>query len=421
MNILIVGSGGREHALGWSLKRDDRIHSLFFAPGNAGTSALGTNLEINADDVPGLVKWAEANRPNLTVVGPEAPLCLGLVDEFTRRDLPVFGPNREAAQLEGSKVFAKELFLEAGIPTARSRTFDDPEEAGQAVTEFGFPLVIKADGLASGKGVLICQNESEALDAIESIMAHRVFGTAGARILMEEFLEGDEASIHVITDGTEILVFPASQDHKRIFDGDRGPNTGGMGAYAPAPVVQPELLKAILEQVFRPLLKTFKKRGIEYRGVLYGGLMLTADGPKVLEFNCRFGDPETQVILPLLETPLLDILLATVRGELGSLFFTVSRQSALTVVIAAPGYPEKPETGIAISGLSDWIDKPEAVLFHAGTRGSATEAVTSGGRVLACTGLGANLKEAKQNAYTGVGKIQFPGAHFRQDIGHRAL
>jgi len=422
MKCLIVGNGGREHALGWSLQQDDRVEALFFAPGNAGTAELGTNLDLKATDIEGITAWASENHPDLTVVGPEAPLCAGLVDALEAEGLKAFGPNRKAAQLEGSKVFTKELLERAGIPTAQSHMADNAAAALEVVESFPVPMVIKADGLASGKGVIICQNREEARIAVRGMLEEKRFGDAGNRILIEEFLEGEEASIHAITDGKDLVVLSPSQDHKRIFDGDRGPNTGGMGAYAPTPAVDGPMLESIIQTVFHPLLEAFRQTNIQYRGVLYGGLMLTADGPKVLEFNCRFGDPETQVILPLLDTPLLDILEATVEGNLRSLHFRVKSGAAMTVVMAAPGYPEKPETGGTIEGLKAAASLADTHVFHAGTTSSSPGTVqTCGGRVLAVTGMGSELGEARDRAYQGIGKISFPGAQFRKDIGHRAF
>jgi phosphoribosylamine--glycine ligase len=420
MKCLIVGNGGREHAIGWSLSQDPRIKELHFAPGNAGTAELGHNLPIPAGEIPELLDWCRDAEPDLVVVGPEAPLCLGLVDALAGLGIPAFGPDRDCARLEGSKVFSKDLLNEAGIPTARSERFDDCDLALKAARNSPYPLVIKADGLAAGKGVIIAQNPEEAEQAIRTIMETKAFGDAGNEILIEEFLEGEEASIHAVTDGEDYVLFPSSQDHKRIGEGDRGPNTGGMGAYAPAPVVTAPCLAEVERLVFRPLLETMKKRGLHYRGVLYGGLMLTAQGPKVLEFNCRFGDPETQVILPLLETPLLDVIQASIRGEIGGLNFQTKSLHAMTVVLAAPGYPESPEKGGVISGLEKTRTKDQ-ILFHAGTASRDGAVVTSGGRVLAATGTGPSLESAQSAAYSLVDSIAFDRMQFRRDIGYRAL
>ncbi len=420
MKILIVGNGGREHAIGWSLHQDDRVRELYFAPGNAGTARIGTNLAMSATDLAAITAWAETEQPDLTVVGPEAPLCIGLVDRLEALNLKAFGPNEKAAQLEGSKIFTKNLMALARIPTAESASFTDAAAALEYVAQAELPLVVKADGLASGKGVLICQTQAEAEEAVRTIMTERQFGDAGNQVLIEEFLDGQEASIHAVTDGTDLVFFSPSQDHKRIFDGDQGPNTGGMGAYAPTPAVDAALMTSVTETVFLPLLEAFRQSGIQYKGVLYGGLMLTSKGPKVLEFNCRFGDPETQVLLPLLETPLLDILLATVNGSLSQIDFRVKPQSAMTVVMASPGYPEQPHTGDPITGI-DEVAAEDQFVFHAGTSGSPATPVTAGGRVLSVTGIGTTLHAARDQAYAGISKISFPNAQYRNDIGHRAL
>lgn len=420
MKILIVGNGGREHALGWCLKKDQRVTKLFFAPGNAGTHDLGENIPIKANDLPSLLAWANQNKPDLVVVGPEVPLCLGLVDKLQAVGIPSFGPNQSGARLEASKTFTKELLLSAGIPTARSAHFKTHAEATAYCHSQPYPLVIKADGLAAGKGVIIAKNFMEAEQALSEIMQDRVFGASGDQVLIEEFLDGQEASIHAITDGKSYVLLPSSQDHKRVYDQDLGPNTGGMGAYAPAPVVTPELLNTIECSVIVPIIEALKKAGIDYRGVLYAGIMLTSCGPKVLEFNCRFGDPETEVLLPLLKTPLLDILFATVAGTLSSLSVEISNNSALTVILASPGYPESPQLGGVISGAeqSNCVD---TLIFHAGTELKDGQTLSSGGRVLAVTGLGSDLATARTRAYHALQSIYFEGMHYRKDIGQKAF
>lgn len=420
MKILIVGNGGREHALGWCLKKDQRVTELFFAPGNAGTQDLGKNVPIKANDIPGLLTWSIQNKPDLVVVGPEVPLCLGLVDKLQTAGIPIFGPNQSGARLEASKTFTKELLLSAGIPTACSAHFKLHSEALSYCQSQPYPLVIKADGLAAGKGVIIAKNFSEAAQALEEIMHDKVFGASGDQVLIEEFLDGQEASIHAITDGQSYVLLPSSQDHKRVYDQDQGPNTGGMGAYAPAPVVTPELLKTIERSVIVPIIQALKDAGIDYRGVLYAGIMLTSKGPQVLEFNCRFGDPETEVLLPLLKTPLLDILLATVAGTLGSLSVEVSNHSALTIVLAAPGYPESPQLGGVIHGAAQ-SNTVDTLIFHAGTESKDGQTVSSGGRVLAVTGVGSDLATARAKAYQALQSIQFEGMHYRTDIGQKAF
>jgi len=420
MKILLVGNGGREHALGWALARDERVRDLFFAPGNAGTLALGTNLPLKATDLNGIMAWCREERPDLVVVGPEAPLCLGLVDRLHAEAIPAFGPDRECAQLEGSKIFAKDLLIESGIPTARSARFSESEPACAYLDAMAGPVVIKADGLAAGKGVIIAETRSEAEGTIREMLDEGAFGEAGRSILIEEFLDGQEASIHAVTDGQDYVLFPSSQDHKRVGDGDTGPNTGGMGAYAPAPVVTPDLLREVESTVFQPLLNGLRQRGLCYRGVLYGGLMLTSSGPKVLEFNCRFGDPETQVILPLLETPLLDVIMASIHGGIGSLDLSFRKGSTMTVVLASKGYPTSPRIGDPITGL-DQVTDPNQIVFHAGTHRENGQITSSGGRVLSVTGWGEGLEQARDEAYRGLCSLHLEGGHFRRDIGHRAL
>jgi phosphoribosylamine--glycine ligase len=420
MKVLILGQGGREHALGWALAKDTRVTKLWFAPGNGGTGSVGENVAIPVTDIAGLVAWAGANKPDLVVAGPEVPLCLGVADAFRPLGIPVFGPDKSGARLEGSKVFMKEILAKAGIPTGKSERFTDSAEAHRYSRVQPYPQVIKADGLAAGKGVIIARNPSEASMAIYSIMDRRIFGAAGDAILIEEFLDGEEVSVHGLTDGKTVRLMPSAQDHKRVFEKDEGPNTGGMGAYSPAPVFTDALRAQVEKEVFAPLLATLRAEGIDYKGVLYAGLMVTKDGPKVLEFNCRFGDPETQVLIPQLETPLLDLLLAVVNGTLDKQPLKVREGSALCVVLAAPGYPDKPELGGAIDGL-DAKPGPDQALFHAGTAAKDGKIVSSGGRVLTATGFGPTLENAGLAAYGLARAIRFPGMHYRRDIGHRAL
>lgn len=421
MKILIVGQGGREHCLGWSLARDRRVKKLWFAPGNAGTAELGENVNIAATEINALLQWAEILRPDLVVVGPEAPLCLGLVDRLQAAGLAVFGPNQSGARLEGSKAFTKELLFKAKVPTAGSERFTDSAKAKAYSQQRPFPQVIKADGLAAGKGVVIARDAGHAETAISEFMDHRIFGDAGSEILIEEFLEGEEVSVHALTDGKTWRLLPSAQDHKRVFDNDQGPNTGGMGAYSPAPLFDEALRARVEKEIIQPVVDALREEGIDYRGVLYAGLMITKDGPKVLEFNSRFGDPETQVLLPLLETPLLDILLAVVEGTLDRQDFKVKKASAMAVVMAAPGYPEKPELGGEIEGLRHADSTGKQMVFHAGTVEKGGKVLTSGGRVLAVTGVAPTLAEARAAAYEVAGEIHFPGAHYRKDIGARAL
>jgi phosphoribosylamine--glycine ligase len=421
MKVLVIGGGGREHALVWTLARDSRKPRLFCAPGNAGTAELATNLNVGAEDVSAIVEWARVNRPDLTVVGPEAPLCAGLVDALEKEGLRVFGPSRAAARMEGSKVFAKEIMTAAGVPTARSSTFTEVAPALAFVRSVGAPIVIKAEGLAAGKGVTVCTTVAEAERAVRESLEDKAFGEAGARILVEEFLDGEEASILALCDGAHVVMLASAQDHKRIFDGDQGPNTGGMGAYSPAPVVTAEILPVIEREVFGRTLAELRKRGITYKGVLYAGIMMTKNGPKVLEFNCRFGDPETQVILPRLAGDLIPALEACIDGTLRPELVTYKPESCVCVVMAAGGYPGAYRKGQEIHGLAEAARVKDAVVFHAGTKLQEGRVLTAGGRVLGVTALGKGLKEAVAQAYEAVGKITFDGAAFRKDIAAKAF
>ena len=420
MKILTVGGGGREHAILWRLSKDAEKHELFAAPGNGGTAAIATNLPISAEDVPVLADWARANRPDLVVVGPEAPLCAGLADAISAAGIPVFGPCAAAARMEGSKAFAKDVMNAAGVPTAKAQTFTDSAAAIAALPAFGLPVVIKADGLAAGKGVVIATSAAEAEATVRSMLDSRQFGESSASILVEQFLEGEEASILALVDGERIALLPGAQDHKRVFDNDEGPNTGGMGAYSPAPVVTPEVEAFALEKIFRPTVAELKKRGIEYRGVLYGGLMIGPQGINVLEFNCRFGDPETEAILPRIEGDFAALLLSCAEGRMTTPV-AVSPKACTTVVMAAPGYPGKYPKGLPISGLDSAAALPDTVVFHAGTAVKDGAVVTNGGRVLAATALGADIRAAVDAAYRAVAAISFDGAHYRRDIARRAF
>ena len=419
--VLIVGGGGREHALAWRLWNDQEQPELFCAPGNAGTAAIATNLSIGAEDVEALTSWAEAHRPDLTVVGPEAPLCAGLTDRLEALGLLVFGPNKAAAQLEGSKAFSKDVMFAAGVPTAASQDFTELEPALAYVREQGAPIVVKADGLAAGKGVLICMTDAEAEDAVRQVLEQRDFGDAGTRVVIEEFLEGEEASILALVDGERVVMLASSQDHKRALDGDGGLNTGGMGAYSPAPVVTDALWPVIRERVFEPVLQELRSRGIVYKGVLYGGLMMTDDGPKVLEFNCRFGDPETQVVLPRLATDLYPALAACGNGTLDESLVGWRDDPCVCVVMAAGGYPGSYAKGTPISGLEKANALEGVEVFHAGTALDGDRTVTSGGRVLGVTAFGKDVRAAVARCYEAVALIQFEGAHYRTDIANRAL
>jgi phosphoribosylamine--glycine ligase len=421
VKVLVVGGGGREHALVWKLAQDSARPEVFCAPGNAGTAGCAANLPIQAEDIAALLAWAGKNRPDLTVVGPEAPLCAGITDAFEAEGFRVFGPSREASQMEGSKVFAKEVMEAAGVPTGRAARFTDAAEALSYVRATGAPMVVKAEGLAAGKGVTVCGTVADAERAIREALVEKAFGTAGERILIEEFLEGEEASILALVDGEHVALLASSQDHKRVFDGDAGPNTGGMGAYSPARVVTPALQATIEEEVFRRVLRELRKRGIVYRGVLYAGAMITAGGVKVLEFNCRFGDPETQAIIPRLSGDLIPALEACLEGTLSPRLIRWRPESCVCVVMASGGYPGAYRKGLPVEGLGDAAALKDTVVFHAGTRLENGRVLTSGGRVLGVTALGADLPSAVRRAYEAVGKITFDGAHCRRDIAHRAL
>lgn len=431
MKILVVGSGGREHAIVWRLAQDEAKHEIFCAPGNAGTVGIATNLPIGAEDVAAVTEWARANNPDLVVVGPEAPLCKGLVDELAKVGVKAFGPVQAGARMEGSKRFAKEVMQAAGVPTGRAQTFTDAAAAKAALSAFGLPVVIKADGLAAGKGVVVAETLQDAEAAIDSMLVDNRFGAAGAEVLIEEFLHGEECSILALVDGERAVLLPSSQDHKRVFDGDKGPNTGGMGAYSPAPVVTDAMLPDIRERIILPVVRELKRRGIVYRGVLYAGLMVTPPGGKtalsgstvnVVEFNARFGDPETEAVLPRLGGNFAETLLHVAEGRLADDDVVVKPDAAATVIVASGGYPGAYEKGKVISGLDAAAAVPNAIVFHCGTKRTADGAVaTSGGRVLSVTGLGATLREAVDTAYAAVGKIAFEGAFHRADIAHRAF
>jgi len=421
MKVLVIGGGGREHALIWKLAQDSARPTLYCAPGNTGTASLAVNLPIAAEDLDGLLAWAKRERPDLTVVGPEVPLCAGLVDRLMNEGLRVFGPCQAGAALEGSKVFSKEIMQAAGVPTARSAVYTTAEAALKGIRSMGTPLVIKAEGLAAGKGVSVCMSLGEAEQAVRDCLVDGVFGAAGKRLLVEEYLDGEEASVLAFVDGKQAVLMASAQDHKRIFDCDQGPNTGGMGAYSPAPVITPELLEEIRHEVFDRTLAELRRRKIDYHGVLYAGIMVTANGPKVLEFNCRFGDPETQVILPRLKGDLIPIMNACIDGTLRSEMVRWSPDPCVCVVLAAAGYPGTIRKGDAISGLEAANALSNVVAFHAGTRGDGRRVNTAGGRVLGVTAWGTNLPQTIQRVYEAVGLIKFEGMQYRRDIAARAL
>ena len=421
MKVLVVGGGGREHALVWKVAQSPLVEKVYAAPGNAGIAREAQCVDLKADDVEGLVGFARREAIDLTVVGPEVPLVAAVADRFEEAGLAIFGPSGKAARLEGSKVFAKKLMREARIPTAESRVFEEAAQAHRYLDSQGGPVVVKADGLAAGKGVLICQSVDEAHEAVEAIMVEQKFGQAGRAVLIEEYLVGEEASILALADGRTIYLLPSSQDHKPIYDGDRGPNTGGMGAYSPAPVVTPEMEERITQEVLVPVVHALRLRGIRYRGVIYAGLMITPGGPKVLEFNCRFGDPETQPMLVRLQSDLVEALLAVTQGRLAGTSLRWDERPAVCVVMASGGYPGPYENGKPITGLEEAARMSDVVVFHAGTARADGQVVTAGGRVLGVTALGEDVAQAKQRAYEAVEKIHFEGAYYRTDIADRAI
>lgn len=421
MKVLLIGSGGREHAMAWKLSKSPKITKLYIAPGNPGTAIVGENVMIPAEDIAGLKSFALREKIDLTVVGPELPLTMGIVDVFEEAGLKIFGPSKAAAELEGSKVFSKELMSRYKIPTAYFKKFDRIEAAKDYINTHNPPMVVKADGLAAGKGVVICQTRDEALEAIDLMMAKKSFGTAGTRVIVEEFLEGEEASFLAITDGKTVVPLAPAQDHKAIFDGDTGPNTGGMGAYSPTPVVSKELQDEVMRTVMVPTVKAMEAEGRPYKGVLYAGLMISAGRIKVLEFNCRLGDPETQPILMRLEDDLLEVLLKAVECRLEDVSLRWSDKTAVCVVMAARGYPGIYEKGTEIHGLAEAGALEDVVVFHAGTAVKDGRVVTSGGRVLGVTALGVDVKNAIENAYKAVSLISWDGAYCRKDIGRKAL
>ncbi len=422
MRILVIGSGGREHALVWKIAQSRLCTKLFCAPGNGGISQLAECLEIKTDNIAGLLEFSRKEKIDLTVVGPEQPLALGLVDEFKRAGLMIFGPQKSAANLEASKIFSKQLMAKYKVPTAKFKVFDSPLVAKQYIETQNFPCVVKADGLAAGKGVVVAENLGQAQAAVRAFMQDKVFGVAGQRIIIEECLVGQEASILVVTDSKKVLALASAQDHKRIFDNDQGANTGGMGAYSPASIVSAEIFKAVMDRIIYPILAGLGQEGIDYRGVLYAGVMLTKEGPQALEFNVRFGDPETQVILPRLKTDLVELLMAASSGQLSKIGdLEWDSRACVCVVCAAGGYPGSYSLGQPISGLDRVAKSNEVLVFHAGTQIKKDKIVTSGGRVLGVTGLGITMQEAVKKTYQAVEKINFSGMHYRRDIGRKAI
>ena len=449
MKILTVGSGGREHAILWRLAQDEEKHELFAAPGNAGIAEVAKCLPLKADDVAGIVAWAKSEKPDLVVVGPEAPLVIGLVDALEKEGIKAFGPVAAGARMEGSKRFAKEIMDAAGVPTGKAEVFTDPVKAKAALPAYGLPVVIKADGLAAGKGVIVAETKEQAEAAIDDMLVGNKFGAAGAEVLIEEFLHGEECSILAMVDGNDAVLLPSSQDHKRIFDGDKGPNTGGMGAYSPAPVITSDKLPMIKEKIIMPVVNELKKRGIVYKGILYAGLMvneevssesyaacpqaafrkfkfpvaISGSGINVVEFNARFGDPETEAVLPRLGGNFAQALLNAANGCLKESDIVVKDEVAATVILASGGYPGEYEKGKKIVGVGSGSGTKDdrSIVFHCGTKFEGEDIVTAGGRVMSVTGLGATLREAVDNAYARIAGISFDGMFYRKDIAHRAF
>jgi phosphoribosylamine--glycine ligase len=421
MRVLVIGSGGREHALVWKLAQSKDIDKVYSAPGNGGICDIAECADIKAEDIDGLLDLAVRQKVELTVVGPEAPLARGIVDKFNAKGIRIFGPTKAAAQIESSKVFMKSLMKKYNIPTADFEVFTSSAPAKDYIKGLKRKFVVKADGLAAGKGVVVCATKEEGLAAIDAIMDKKIFKDAGNKVIIEECLEGEEASIIAVTDGEDAVPLSSAQDHKRIYDGDKGPNTGGMGAYSPAPVVSDDALGGIMKDVIDPTIDAMLKEGIQYKGVLYAGLMLTKSGPKVLEFNCRFGDPETQAVLPRLKDDLVDLIDASIDDEIDLLSLQWDTRPCVSVVVASGGYPGEYKTGFEIEGLEGLKRLKDVHVFHAGTKKTGDRIVTSGGRVLNVTALGSDIKDAIDKCYNAVNLIEFEGMHFRRDIGYRAL
>ena len=421
MNILVIGGGGREHALVWKIAQSPRVEKIYCAPGNPGIAGLAECVPVAADDIEGLFAFAKEQGVDLTVVGPEVPLTLGIVDRFRAAGLDIFGPTKAAARLEGSKSFSKDLMVKYGIPTAVYRTFTDRDAAVAYIREQGAPIVVKADGLAAGKGVVVATNVEEAVAAVDEIMVGGIFGAAGAQVVIEEFMAGEEASFFAFTDGRNVLPLASAQDHKRIFDNDEGPNTGGMGAYSPAPVVTEDLHRQIVETIVRPTIDGMAREGSPYSGILYVGLMIADGKPRVVEYNARFGDPEAQPLLARMKSDIVPVLQACARGELEQTSLEWHDKAAVCVVMASGGYPGPFEKGFPIGGLDEAAKIEDLFVFHAGTAEKDGRIVNSGGRVLGVTALGDTVADAIERAYRGADLIEWQGAQFRRDIGRKAL
>jgi phosphoribosylamine--glycine ligase len=418
MKVLIIGSGGREHALAWKVAQSLRLSKLYIAPGNAGTAACGENVSLEVKNHPEIIRFCSEKQIDLVLVGPEVPLADGLADAVTAAGTPCFGPGQAAARIESSKVFAKDFMARHNIPSARYATFTDFEEAIDHLQVVDYPVVIKASGLAAGKGVLLPETVSESVSALRQVMLEREFGSAGEAVVIEERMNGPEVTLLAFSDGLTVKPMPPSQDHKRALDGDLGLNTGGMGAYTPVPVCPPEMVDELVRVAMQPCVDGLRAEGTPFVGVLYGGFMLTPDGPRVVEFNCRFGDPEAEVVLPMLETDLLEIALACVEGRLGDLEIHWKPGAAACVVLASGGYPGKYDIGLPIQGLD--IAQENSFVFHAGTKIGNDQVLTAGGRVLCVTGIGESIQDALQTAYRRIDTIEFKDMHYRRDIGHRS-
>ena len=421
MKVLVVGGGGREHALVWKVAQSPKVTKIYAAPGNAGIAQIAECAPIKAEDIPALLSFARAKAVDLTIVGPEGPLSMGIVNEFTNAGLRIFGPSGDAAEIEASKRFSKDLMKKYHIPTAEYGVFTDKAAAEAYILEKGAPIVVKAVGLAAGKGVVVAETVGDALKALDLIMSQKAFGTAGDRVVVEECLRGEEASFMAFTDGKAVVPMASSQDHKRVFDADKGPNTGGMGAYSPAPIVTKKLERKIMETIMVPTVQAMEKEGRLFKGILYAGLMIHDSEVKVLEFNARFGDPETQPVMARLDTDLIEIIESILAGKLAKIDIKWKPESAVCVIMASGGYPGKYEKGKEITGLEKAAEHKNIMVFHSGTSLKNSKIVTDGGRVLGVTGLGAVVAAAIDNAYAGVREISFDGAHYRRDIGARAL
>lgn len=421
MKVLVVGSGGREHVLTWKLNQSPQVERIFVAPGNAGTAEIAKNVDIEGTDIENLLEFARKQKIDLTFVGPEAPLVAGIADRFEEAGLKVVGPPQRAAQLEGSKVFSKNLMKKYNIPTGKYEVFEEKDEAITYIKEEGAPIVVKAEGLAAGKGVIVAETKKEAIEAVKTIMVEQKFGEAGNRVVVEEFLTGEEATVLAFTDGETIIPMLSSQDHKPAYDNDEGPNTGGMGAYAPAPVITDEVLQKVYDRILVPTIEALQEEGIKFKGVIYSGLMIEDGEPKVLEYNVRFGDPEAQAVLPLLKTDLVDIAESIINEDLGQIEVEWSAKTAVCVVMASGGYPLDYEVGKEIKGINQFTNNSEINVFQAGTAREDGKLVTDGGRVLGITALGDGYQDTIDKAYQAVEKIDFPEAHYRTDIGEKAL